>query len=298
MLPAHHRYQYSPIGKRADYSWPGNKRLAFYVATNIEVFAFQSGFGPDPTSLSDVQTHRNYAWRDYGNRVGVWRLFDLFDELGLPSSCLLNSYIYDYHPDIPERIRLRGDDIVGHGRTNSERQKGLLEGDERRLIADATQAITRNEGRPPKGWLGAGSAESNVTLDLLAEAGYRYVLDWPCDDQPIWMKTSAGRILSIPYPFELNDIGQLIQRQHTPGEFADMIVDQFDEMVRRSVDQPLVCALSLHTFIAGQPFRIPPLRRALKHIVEHAQKDRVWFTRADAISDHCYGMQPGLIPGS
>ena len=298
MLLGHGRYGYSPITRRQDYCWPGGKRLAFYIATNVEVFAFQSGLGPDPVSLSDVQTHRNYAWRDYGNRVGVWRLFDLYEEFGLPSSCLINSYIYDYHPEIAERIRARGDDVVGHGRTNSERQKTLSEADERRLIAEATETIRKHEGRPPQGWLGPGSVESNVTLDLLAQAGYRYVLDWPCDDQPIWMKTSAGPILAIPYPFELNDIGQLIQRQHTPSEFADMIVDQFDEMLRRSVDQPLVCALSLHTYIVGQPFRIPPLRRALKHIAEHTRKERVWFTRADAISEHCYGIARGIIPGS
>jgi|SRR5215213_7422275 len=297
MLPSHGRYAYSPIIKRPDYSWPGGKRLAFYIATNIEVFAFRAGVGPDPTSISAAQHHRNYAWRDYGNRVGVWRLFDLYEELGLPSSCLVNSYVYDYHPDIIERVRARGDDIVGHGRTNAERQTGLWELDEERLIADATDTIRKHQGAAPKGWLGAGSVETNATLDLLASAGYRYVLDWPCDDQPIWMKTSKGRILAVPYPFELNDIGQVIFRQHTPSEFADMIVDQYDEMVRRSVDQPLVCALSLHTYIAGQPFRIPPLRRALQHVVRHAQKDRVWFTRADAIADYCYGMPEGIIPG-
>jgi peptidoglycan/xylan/chitin deacetylase (PgdA/CDA1 family) len=298
MLPFHSRYKYSPIDKRPVYSWPGGKSLAFYIATNIEVFGFNAGLGPDPASLSGVQTHRNYAWRDYGNRIGIWRLFELFEELHLPATCLVNSLVYDYHPQILEHIRRRGDDVVGHGRTNAERQAGLWERDEKRLIADATETIARHESQPPKGWLGGGSVESAVTLDLLKEAGYRYVLDWPCDDQPIWMQTRAGPILSVPYPFELNDIGQLIQRQHTARDFCDMIVDQFDEMVRKAADQPLVFALSLHTFIMGQPFRIGPLRQALKHIIEHPQRDRVWFTRADAISDHCYSMSPGIIPGS
>ncbi|MBN8965503.1 MAG: polysaccharide deacetylase family protein [Rhizobiales bacterium] len=297
MLPGHQRYDYSPVTRRADYSWPDNKRLAFYIATNIEVFAFETGIGPDPIGVSDMQTHRNFAWRDYGNRIGVWYLFDLYEELGLPSSCLVNSAVYDQHPDILERVRKRGDDIIGHGRTNAERQRGLWEVDERRLIDDATQTIAKHEGRPPKGWLGGSVTETRVTLDLLKEAGYRYVLDWPCDDQPIWMKTRSGPILSVPYPFELNDIGQVIQRKHSPAQFADMIVDQFDEQVRRSADHPQVCALSLHTFIAGQPFRIPALRKALKHIAQHPKKDRVWFTRADAIADHCYGMPPGIIPG-
>jgi peptidoglycan/xylan/chitin deacetylase (PgdA/CDA1 family) len=164
MLPSHGRYAYSPIVKRPDYSWPEGKRLAFYIATNIEVFAFRAGVGPDPTSVTAAQNHRNYAWRDYGNRVGVWRLFDLYEELGLPSSCLVNSYVYDYHPDILERIRARGDDVVGHGRTNAERQTGLWELDEKRLIADATETIRKHEGAPPKGWLGGGSVESSATL--------------------------------------------------------------------------------------------------------------------------------------
>jgi peptidoglycan/xylan/chitin deacetylase (PgdA/CDA1 family) len=298
MLPSHQRYGYSPITRRPNYSWPDNKRLACYIATNIEVFAFETGIGPDPIGISDLQTHRNFAWRDYGNRIGVWYLFDLYEELGLPTSCLINSAIYDFHPDIVEKVRLRGDDIVGHGRTNAERQRGLWEFDEKRLIDDATQVISKNEGRPPKGWLGGSVTESRVTLDLLREAGYRYVLDWPCDDQPIWMKTRSGPILSVPYPFELNDIGQIIQRGHTTRDFCDMIVDQFDEMVRRSEDRPQVFALSLHTFIVGQPFRIPPLRKALKHIMEHPRKDTVWMTRADAIADHCYAMPAGIIPGS
>lgn len=296
-LPHHGRYAYSPIPSRRDYAWPGNKRLAFYIAVNIEVFAFQAGLGSDPNG-GELQTQRNFAWRDYGNRVAVWGLFDLFDELKLPSSCLINSLLYDYHPQIIERIRQRGDDLVGHGRTNGETQRILWEGDEQRLIADATATITKHEGRPPKGWLSSGVTESKVTPDLLKEAGYRYTLNWPCDDQPIWLKTRSGPLLAVPYPLELNDIGMIIQRRHSAHEFCDMLVDQFEELVRRATDRPLVFALSLHTFIMGQPFRIQPLRKALKHILEHPKKDLVWFTGADAIADHCYAMEPGLIPGS
>lgn len=297
MIPMHDRYRYSPINRRPDYSWPDDKRLAFWIGTNIEVFAFGTGVAPDPVILGAPPTHRNFAWRDYGNRVGIWRLFDLFDELKLPSSCLVNSLVYDHHPEILERIRERGDDIIGHGRTNAERQSGLWELDERRMIEDATSAIRKNEGRAPKGWLGAGAGETNVTLDLLIDAGYQYVLDWPCDDQPIWLHTRGGRILNVPYPMELNDIGQIVQRQHTPREFAQMIVDQFNVMIEQCVHQPLVFALSLHTYIIGQPFRFAALQSALQHILQHPKRDRVWFTRADDISDYCYALPPGLIPG-
>lgn len=298
MLPQHKRYKYSAIDRRPDYNWPDNKRLAFWIGTNIEVFAFQAGIGHDPTKLGEPQTQRNYAWRDYGNRVGIWRLFDLYDEFGLRSSCLINSYLYEYYPEICDRIRQRGDEFVGHGRTNAEKQKGLWEDDERRLIEDVTAAIERHEGKKPKGWLGAAAAETNVTLDLLKEAGYTYCLDWPCDDQPIWMETRSGKILSLPYPLELNDSGQLIHRQHTTRDFCDMIVDQFDEMVRQCVHQPLVCCISLHPYLVGQPFRIPPLRKALKHIMTHQNRDRVWFTTAEQIADYCYAMKPGIILGS
>ena len=297
MIPQHSRYTHSAIQQRPDYAWPDGKRLAFYIGLNIEVFAYLAGVGADAMIPSSPQTHRNYAWRDYGNRVGIWNLFELFDELELPASCLVNSLLYDAYPEIFERIRKRGDAVVGHGRTNSELQRGMWEDDERRLIAEATATIERHEGTKTKGWLGPGVSETGVTLDLLKEAGCTYCLDWPCDDQPIWLETRAGRILSVPYPYELNDIGQVVFRHHTMREFADMMVDQFETMIRQCVDRPLVYSVALHTFIAGQPFRLAPLREALEHIVNHEHRDRIWFTHSDAIADYCYDLEPGLIPG-
>ncbi len=293
----HGRYDYSPINQRADYDWPGGKRLAVYIALNIEHFSFGEGLGLTPTALGIQPDVRNYAWRDYGLRVGIWRLFDLFDELGLPASHLVNSAVYDHAPQIMERIRQRGDEIIGHGRTNSETQTGLTEDDERRLIAEATETITRHEGRPPSGWLGPWIAESLVTLDLLKEAGYRYVLDWPCDDQPIWMETRAGPLLSMPYPLEINDSPAMLSRRHTAADFFEMAIDQFEEMLTLSEAEPLVCGISLHTFVVGQPYRLRMLRRLLRHIVEHPQAERIWFTRPADIADHIEALPPGTVPG-
>ena len=174
----------------------------------------------------------------------------------------------------------------------------MWELDEQRLIQDVTDAIEKHEGHKPKGWLGAGASENACTPDLLREAGYTYLLDWPCDDQPIWLRTRSGPILSVPYPLELNDAGQIIWRQHNTQEFCDMMVHQFDEMVRQSVHQPLVCCISLHPYIIGQPFRLAVLRNALEKIVNHQHRDRVWFTRAENIAEYCYAMEPGIIPGS
>jgi allantoinase len=299
MLPEQNRYRWSPIVKRPDYSWPGGKRLAFYVVTNIEYFAFGKGdVHLDNAVANAPATQRNYAWREYGNRVGVWRLLELFDELGLPAAHNVNSLVYAHHPDITDAIRARGDEVVGHGRTNSELVANKWEYEEADIIREATDTIARHEGRPPRGWLNGSGPQTAVTMDLLKEAGYTYMMDWPCDDQPVWMRTRSGPILSVPYAFEVNDTIQTIRRAHSPRDFADMIVDQFDEMVEQSVEQPLVCSVPIHPFVAGQPFRLHPLRDALRHCLEHRHRDRVWITRPGEIADYCYAMPEGIIPAA
>jgi peptidoglycan/xylan/chitin deacetylase (PgdA/CDA1 family) len=295
-LRHHGRYRYSPIEDRPGYDWPGGKRLAFYVAVNIEHFSFGEGLGHSPTAPGPQPDVRNYGWRDYGLRVGIWRLFDLLDEFGLPACHLMNSAIYDHAPQIAARIRTRGDEIVGHGRTNSESQGELSEAEERALVRETTEAVKRHEGRGPSGWLGPWIAESPVTLDLLEEAGYRYVLDWPIDDQPVWLKTRSGRLLSVPYPIEINDSPAMLTRRHTASDFTEMVVDHFEEMLSQSRRQPLVCGLSLHTFVAGQPFRLRQLRRALQHIVQHPDRERVWITRPVDIADRIEALPAGTVP--
>jgi peptidoglycan/xylan/chitin deacetylase (PgdA/CDA1 family) len=297
-LPGHGRYDHSSIVNRPNYSWPEQKRLAFYIALNIEHFAFGTGIGMDPTNRGGPQTTRNFAWRDYGNRVGNWRLFAILDELKLPATILLNSSVCYHYPDIVQKIRERGDDVLGHGRTNAELLTPMWEQDEARAIAEVTEVIEKHVGVRPTGWMGPGAMESRITPDLLKEAGYTHLLDWPVDDQPIWMRTRAGPLLSVPYPMELNDAGTLVARDHTGRQFAEMIVDQFEEMLEQCEHQPLVLALSLHGFIVGQPFRLRPLRQAIKHCVEHKHKDRVWITRAGDIAKYCFSLAPGLIPGS
>jgi hypothetical protein len=152
--------------------------------------------------------------------------------------------------------------------------------------------IAEHVGVRPTGWMGPGALESNITPDLLKEAGYTHLLDWPVDDQPIWMQTRAGPLLSVPYPMELNDAGGQVWRDHTGRQFAEMIVDQFEEMLEQSDKAPLVFALALHGFIVGQPFRLRPLRQAIKHCVEKG-RDRVWFTRAGEIAKYCFTLPKG-----
>jgi peptidoglycan/xylan/chitin deacetylase (PgdA/CDA1 family) len=287
-LPAHGRYAYSPIETRPRFEWPERKRLAFYIGLNVEHFAFLAGLGSDPFGRASArQTQRNFAWRDYGLRVGIWRVFGMLDELKLPATILLNSLVCENYPQVIERIKQRGDEVCAHGRTNSESLGGLWEHDEARIIEETTETIARHFGTRPKGWMGPAAAESGRTPDLLVEAGYTHSLGWPVDDQPIWMRTRTGPLLIVPYPMELNDIGANVHRDHTGREFADMVVDQFEEMIEQSEQQPLVMSVALHPFICGQPFRLRPLRQALRHCVEHKRKDEVWFTCAGRIAEYC-----------
>jgi allantoinase len=277
-------FDYSAIVARPRFSWPGGKRLAFHLCLNLEAFAFNAGLGISYSPGLPHPNSYNWAWREYGNRVGVWRLIRLFDQLELPVSVLLNSDIYEHCPEVVAALRKRGDEIVGHGRTNSEHQNDFDEAGERALIAEVTEAIRRHEGRAPSGWLSPGVNPSKATPDLLQEAGYEYVLDWPMDDQPVWMRTRGGRILSVPYPHEVNDIPMVVLHHGTADKFADMIIDNFDEMLEQSREQALVYGVSIHAFIVGQPFRLRHFRRAMEHV--RAASEQVWFATTGQISKH------------
>jgi allantoinase len=287
-LPTHGRYEYSAIHQRPDYTWPGGKRLAVYIGFNVEHFAFGGGLGAALAPGGPQPDVLNFAWRDYGNRVGLWRCLELFDSLKLPVGALVNTSIYDYCPAAVAAMRARGYEIIGHGHTNSVRQGTLPRAQERKLINACTARIRKEEGVAPRGWLSPWISESADTPDLLQRAGYRYSLNWCHDDQPLPMKAGAGSLWSIPYPQEINDIPAVMARQVGAAEFADMIVANFDEMQEQSKSQPLVMGIALHPYIVGQPFRLRNLRRALKHVV--AGK-RVWSTTPGAIALHMDGLR-------
>jgi len=294
-LRTHNRYGYVPLRGRADYTWPNDRRLAVYFALNLEHFAYGEGLGAELAPGGPQPDILNFSWRDYGNRVGAWYMLDAFDALQLPLAALVNSAMYDYAPELVAACRARGDEIVGHGRTNAERQADLDEAAERALIGEATARLTEAEGRSPEGWLGPWISHSHVTPDLLAEAGYRYLLDWSMDDQPVWFDCRDGKhILAVPYPQEVNDIPQIVGRKVGGAAFADIIIDQFDEMLELSQTRPLVMGVALHAYLVGQPHRLRHLKRALRHIAKH--RDRIWLTTPGAIARHCASLPAGMVP--
>jgi peptidoglycan/xylan/chitin deacetylase (PgdA/CDA1 family) len=297
-LKHHGRYPYSPIHARPDYAWPQGRRLAVYLGYNLEHFAFGEGLGAKLGPASPEPDVLNYSWRDYGNRVGAWRCLELFDELRLPAAVVANCAIYDFCPEVMAAHRKRGDEVVGHGRTNSERQGTLSAEEERALIAESTARILKEEGRAPRGWLSPWISESALTPELLKEAGYAYTLDWCHDDQPLPFATRAGALWSIPYPQEVNDIPMIVARQMGAAEFADLIIGNYEEMLAQSERQPLVMGIALHPYVVGQPYRLRELRRALARIVSDG---RAWLATPGAILDHVESLElklPASAPGT
>lgn len=279
------RFGYSAIARRPQYDWPEGKRLALYVAVNVEHFPFGEQGGPDLDRATLPWSQRSWLWREYGNRVGAWRLMALFDELKMPVGVIANTAIFDHCPEVLEAHVGRGDEIIAHGRNQVERQIEMSREAERAMVAEVTDVLTRRNGVKPVGWMSPYLTPSLNTTDLIAEAGYRYCMDWGlCDEQPFWVKSATAPILAMPYPIELNDQPAIVYRRNTGADYADMLVDQFDEMLDRADDAPLVYAISLHTFVVGQPYRLTRLRRALQHML--ARRERVWVTLPKHIAEH------------
>ncbi|MBX3608785.1 MAG: polysaccharide deacetylase family protein [Hydrogenophaga sp.] len=286
-LPDHGRFAYRAITQRPDYRWPNGARLAVYLGFNIEHFAFGEGMGACIGPASPQPDVLNFSWREYGNRVGAWRCLELFDSLGLPSAALINTALYHHCPELVAAFVARGDELVGHGHSNAERQGTLDEAGERELLLHCRHLMREHSGVEPQGWLSPWISESALTPDLLAETGYRYNLNWCHDDQPVRMRTRGGQTMwSIPYPQELNDIPMIVARQMDGKDFAQMVIDNTDEMLDQSRSQPLVMGLALHPYLVGQPYRLRHLRRALQHLAAARDRGEVWFTTPGAIAAH------------
>jgi allantoinase len=278
------RYDDSFITARKPFKWPGNNTLAVWFAPNVEVWQYDSAFGvgitPNPTNY--VPDVFNYAWREYGMRVGLWRLADVFDEADLKATVALNSQVCEVFPKAVEEMKKRAWEFMGHGTTNSNTLAGLDPEQERGMIGGILKTIEQATGKRPRGWLGAGLVETYNTLDILAEAGVNYCGDWNNDDQPYPMKVKSGKMFSIPYCNEINDIPLYIRKGYTGEHYFRSVVDQFDTLHADSRKQPRVMGVPLHPMISGQPLRIRYLQRAIAHMKE---QQGVWFATGGEIID-------------
>ena len=278
------RYEDSFLHERKPFAWPGNKTLAVWIAPNVEVWHFDSpaGTGVSPNPTNRVPDVINYAWREYGMRVGLWRFADVLDAAGVKATVALNSQVCDSHPKAVEQMKKRGWEFMGHGTTNSESLAGLPPDKEKEVIQHVLKTIGQATGQRPRGWLGTGLTQTYNTLDILAEEGVIYCGDWNNDDQPYPMKVKSGKMFAIPYCNEINDIPLYIRKGYTGEQYFRSVLDQFDALYADSRKQPRVMGVPLHPMISGQPLRINYLKRAIAHMKEH---QGVWFATGSEIID-------------
>lgn len=277
------RAPFVPLPERPVFAWPNGARIAVWVVPNIECFDEDSLVGGTATSVpKDPPDIPNYAWRDYGMRVGIWRTIDTLQRLGIRATVALNSDVCHVYPQVIKACVDLNWEFMGHGKTNSQPLPGLTEPAERALLADVLGTIERGTGRRPLGWLGPGLGETRHTVDILAEYGVRYVADWINDDQPYRLKTIHGEIVSVPYSVELNDLGAYQRRLTTAPEFEQMIEEQFEALYREGETSPRVMCIALHAYITGVPYRAARLEAALAKI---KARPGVWFATGTEIVD-------------
>ena len=285
------RLAYSAIVDRPPLRWPGGARLALWVVPNIEHYEYLPSTHQvrNPWPRSPHPDVLGYGSRDYGNRVGVWRLFDLLDRHGLRGTTSCNLAAFEHYPAILEACLQRRWDFMCHGIYNTRYHWNLPEEAERAEIADCVQTFRRLTGGQLAGWLSPALSNTLNTPDLLAEAGIKYYCDWLHDDQPGPLQVRQGRLISIPYSIDLNDAPLQLQG-HEGDEFERMIRDAFDVLYREGDTSGRVLCIALHPYISGQPHWIGHLDRALTYVCSHAG---VWKATGEEIADWYLSQEAG-----
>lgn len=287
-------FPYSPINRRAPWQWPNGARLALWVIPNLEFFSLKVPLAGHPWEKAHEQktpTVRQWGQRDYGNRVGVFRMMEVLAKHGIRATATTNADICDYHPEIIEDAVKLGWEFMGHNKTNTTRLNAVPAAEERELIRYCTEKLHQASGKKPVGWLGSGLTETWNTLDYLVDEGYKYVSDWVNDDQPYKMNVNGKQLIYLPYSYEINDSAQIHHRFATGGEFAKMIRDTFDVLYSEGAGSARVMAICLHPFMIGVPHRIADLDAALKYICAH---DGVWKATGEEIMNGYLASNPSV----
>lgn len=272
------RISYSAINDRPQLKLPGDARVAVWVIVNIEEWDINETMPrtvlTPPAGGSPMPDIPNWAWHEYGNRVGFWRMLEVLDKLNIRATLAINGSAINAYEPISRAALDRKWEFMGHGYTQKNMQKVK---DEREDVAKTTEAIRAYTGRMPRGWLGPGLTETWDTPDLLQEAGYDYVADWVLDDQPVSLKTrNGGSIINIPYTQECNDVAMMLIQHHKATEYRDRAIDQFNQIHADAKNSARVMALVVHPYIMGAPHRLRYFREALEHIKSYS--DALFWT--------------------
>jgi allantoinase len=292
MLP-NERLDYSAISERPALKLPGGARMAVWCIVNIEEWDARETMPrtvlTPPAGGAPMPDIPNWAWHEYGNRVGFWRMLDVFDRHQVKAALAINGKAIAGYEPIARAAHERGWEFIGHGFGQKNMQKVP---DEREDIAKTKESIRAYTGRDPRGWLGPGLTETWETPDILVEQGFDYVCDWVLDDEPVVLKTRTKPIVNIPYTQECNDVAMMLIQHHKASEYYDRAADQFDQLYADSANSARVMAFVVHPYIMGVPHRLKHFAKVFDHIRQH---DDVVFMTGEEIYDWFLGQRPDAL---
>ena len=265
------RVAYSAIVDRPPLRLPDGARVAVWTIVNVEEWSIERPMPrtvlPPPSShaagqplLPDLP---NWAWHEYGMRVGFWRFVEVLERFGVKATLAINGSVCRSYPRVAKAALDAGWEFMGHGYI--QRPMHHVE-DQRAAIKQTLDEIKAFTGKAPRGWESPGLTETYDTIDWLAEAGIEYVADWVLDDQPVPIQTASGAIVSIPYTVEMNDISMMALQHHPSEEWLRRGIDHFDRLYLDGEKTARVMAISIHPYISGAPHRIGYLEKLYEYI--------------------------------
>lgn len=285
MLSDPNLYDYWPYAGRPKLVWPWGKKLAFWIAPNIEYYEYAPPANPKrrawPRGNPDIV---GYSQRSWGNTIGHWRLMELLDKYGMRGSISLSIGLIDHHPEIIEAVAERDWEFFSHGIYNTRFSYEMTEDQERAVIRDSIESVERATGQRIRGYLAPALTHTEQTMDLIAEEDFWYTCDLFQDDQPQPVKTKSGKLISLPYSLEVNDVITYSVMGYTPDQYTDILKRHFDQLLEEGEESGTVMCIPLHAYLVSQPHRLRPFEEALAYIASHS--DDVWITTGREIADY------------
>jgi len=277
------RFDYSPLPTRKPWKLPRGARIAVWTIVNIEEWDFEKAMARQylttPQGVAVVPDVPNWAWHDYGMRVGFWRLLEALAKRKIRATNAINAHVVESYEPVARAMLEAGWEFMGHGVVQGAMH---LLPDQRAAIRRATELLEKFTGKKPRGWLGPGLTETWETLDHLAAEGIEYVSDWVNDDQPYEIRTQSGPLVSVPYTLECNDVTVMALQHHASSEWLVRCKDQFDRLYAEGAKNPRVMALAVHPYVSGVPHRIKYFEAVYDYIRE---KSGVWMTTGEEICE-------------
>ncbi len=288
------RYDYVPVPERGKLKFPNDAQVALILTFNLETWDLTKDtekpyYAGGPAILPDTlpgntPDYPNYTWREYGQRVGIWRLYELFDELGIQASCTTNAVTFERRNAMVKACLDRGWELLAHNFEQGELLTDFAHDPdkEREVLGRTIDAYTRHVGRPPKGWLSSSLRGTLQTPQILCENGFIFYCDIMNDDQPYLIDTDAGQIVSIPYSNEINDFTIVTRRGHTTDEYRDILIEELNVLYAEGADSSRIMNVGLHPHVTGRAYRI----RAIREFIEHAKSlPHVWWPTRQELAE-------------